>query len=167
MSTEKAPYRNGMQLGRGFNTYTQETCLNDAVIVTKSTPPVKYNTAADAKSRTSTNRLAMASGLITIRAIVACQHFLGRGKALGYIVFCKHCHGLSVNLLKRMPRKHDLHRIYACRVIVLVEQYNEGIILGLVENRFSFWFKLSYLGVTPFSLEKRSKGELIIDDSLY
>ncbi|KAH7905701.1 hypothetical protein BJ138DRAFT_1105765, partial [Hygrophoropsis aurantiaca] len=40
MSTEKAPYRDGMQLGQGFNTYTQETCLNDAVTVTKPTPPV-------------------------------------------------------------------------------------------------------------------------------
>jgi len=29
-----------MQLGQGFNTYTQETCLNDAVTVTKPTPPV-------------------------------------------------------------------------------------------------------------------------------
>ncbi|KAH7906199.1 hypothetical protein BJ138DRAFT_1117787 [Hygrophoropsis aurantiaca] len=37
MSAEKVPYQDGMQEGQGFNTYTQETCLNGAVIVTK--PP--------------------------------------------------------------------------------------------------------------------------------
>ncbi|KAH7920032.1 hypothetical protein BV22DRAFT_1021993 [Leucogyrophana mollusca] len=40
MSTDYAPYQDGMQLGQGFNTYTQETCLNDAVTVKMPVPPV-------------------------------------------------------------------------------------------------------------------------------
>ncbi|KAH7918598.1 hypothetical protein BV22DRAFT_1199911 [Leucogyrophana mollusca] len=40
MATEHVPYQDGMQLGQGFNTYTQETCLNDAVTVKMPPPPV-------------------------------------------------------------------------------------------------------------------------------
>jgi hypothetical protein len=39
MATLTAPYQNAMRLGQGFNSYTQQICINEAVTVTN--PPTK------------------------------------------------------------------------------------------------------------------------------
>ncbi|KAH7908730.1 hypothetical protein BJ138DRAFT_1157028 [Hygrophoropsis aurantiaca] len=40
MSTERAPFRDGMQLGQGFNTFTQQTCANGVVDVVVPEPTI-------------------------------------------------------------------------------------------------------------------------------
>lgn len=46
-----APYSNAMQLGQGFNSYTQQICINDAVT---PWPETKQDTAITTPSATST-----------------------------------------------------------------------------------------------------------------
>lgn len=41
--TLRAPYRTGMVLGMGFNSYTQSTCLNRAVTIKTTSPAAEKN----------------------------------------------------------------------------------------------------------------------------